>query len=181
MEGLTLNEIELKLFLLKKRTKKAIEKNEATILRLERASHERNDFLASLEGLPPPVLKDDSLYNTDLSSYKTETSSSVGDPEPQVEDSSSSDRSSFDESRDDGNSNGSDGIEEEERHNVEQDSSSSSYESSVTTTASSTASRMEAFLQLEAAEERRVLARLDHLRSNLRTSDELVAARRSAR
>jgi hypothetical protein len=53
---------------------------------------------------------------------------------------------------------------------------SSSYESSVTTTASSTASRVEAFLRLAATEERRILARLDRLRSRLNSESDTANA-----
>lgn len=185
MEDLTLNEIELKLFLLKKRTEKAIKKNEATMLRLSRANHERGAFFASLEGRPPPILEDDSLYNASLGSSST---TEYSDPEPRVEDSSSSDGSngrlsSIDELRDDDNGTAdSSGSDEGERHGVEQDSlSSRSYASSVTTTASSTASRVEAFLQLAASEERRILARLDRLRSRLNSEGDTVNARIGSR
>lgn len=174
MEDLTLNEIELKLFLLKRRTEKAIKMNEETILRLKRVNHERDAFLASLESRPPPILEDDSLYNASPGTSTTEYS----DPEPLLDDSSSSDgseQSSIDETRDDDNISGSSisGSEEDQRHGVEREFlSASSYESSsVTTTASSTASRMEAFLQLVATEERRILARLDRLRSSLTSSE----------
>jgi len=179
MEGLTLNEIELKLFLLKKRTRKAIERNEATILRLQRANHERDGFLASLEGRPPPILEDDSLYNTSLgSSTVTEHS----DPEPFLEDSvSSSAPSSFDELRDDQVSSVFTEIEENERHDIDHDSSlEDSFESSVSTTASSTASRMEAFLQMASSEERRILARLDRLRSRVHSQETAMARNGSA-
>ena len=186
-ENLTLNEIELKLFLLKKRTEKAIKRNEATMLRLNRASQERDAFLASLDGRPPPILEDDSLYNESLGSSTTKHS----DPEPRMEDFSSSGGSdeqlSIDESRHDNEdgtnrSSSKSANEHDERHDIEQDSlSSSSYESSVTTTASSTASRVEAFLQLAATEERRILARLDRLRSRLNSESDTVNARNGSR
>jgi hypothetical protein len=184
-EDLTLNEIELKLFLLKKRTEKAIKRNEATVLRLKRASQVRDAFLASLEGRPHPVLEDDSLYNASLGSSITKHS----DPEP-VFDSSlsggSDERLTIDESRDDhytSSDGGSSRSNEDERHRMDQDSiSSSSYGSrSVITTASSTASRMQAFLQLAATEERRILARLDQLRSRLNSETDTVTAPRNGR
>jgi hypothetical protein len=182
-ENLTLNEIELKLFLLKKRTEKAIKRNEATMLKLKLASQERDAFLASLDGRPPPILEDDSLYNGSLGSSTTEHS----DPEFQMEDFSSSGDSDerlsiHDESRDDGGDSSNKisskrANELNERHGREQDSlASSSYESSVTTTASSTASRVEAFLRLAATEERRILARLDRLRSRLNSESDTANA-----
>lgn len=165
MDGLTLSEIELKLFLLKKRTRKAIERNEATILRLKRMDHERDDFLASLEGRLSSILEDDSLYNT---SQDTSVHTEHSDPEPVVVSSSSSEaQSSIDETRQE-HSTFSDVADEGVRNGAEQDSSSSdSFESSVSTTASSTASRVEAFLQMAATEERRILDRLDRLRSSI--------------
>lgn len=188
-ENLTLNEIELRLFLLKKRTEKAIKKNEATMLRLKRTSLQRDAFLASIDGRPPPILEDDSLYNQSLGSSTTEHS----DPEPQLEDFSSSggsdERLSIDESREDNQDDGTNrsssksaNENDERRDIVEHDSlSSSSYESSVTTTASSSASRMEAFLQLAATEERRILARLDQLRSRLNSESDTANARNGSR
>lgn len=173
---MTLNEIELKLCLLKKRTRKAIERNEATISRLQRTNQDRDNFIAALEGRPPPILEEDSLFNSSLGSSSTEHS----DPEPQVIDSDESSSELLEEEyRDDANSSSSIG---NERHGVEHDSSSSlsSFESSDSTTASSTASRVQAFLQMAATEERRILARLDCLRRagslSLQRSDDAVAA-----
>lgn len=154
-DGMSLNEIELKLCLLKKRTKKAIAKNEALLTRLEQTDRKSNDFIASLEGRPPPILEDDSLFNGSLGSDTTE-SVEHSDPEPHVQDSDSSASGSFAEQLRNGVDNNG-GI-------VEPDSSSSSYEAtSVSTTASSTKSREQAFLEMSAVEEERILARLDFL------------------
>lgn len=166
MEEITLNEIELKLFLLKNRTRKAIERNEASMSRLNRSNQARDAFIASLEGRPPPILEDDSLYNTSLGLTSTEHS----DPEPYLEDSSAGTSSglvcSTIDERDDANSSGllAGSSAEDERHGVEQNSSSS-LESSVSTTTSSTASRTGAFLEM-ATREQSILARLDRLRGN---------------
>ena len=125
MEELTLNEIELRLFLLMKRTASAIERNEAYLSKLEHINHQRDEFLASLQGRSRPVLDYGRLYRSE-----TETSS-ISSSNHSTSSENSTDRSSidpsFDESRDDEETDDSStGSMECKRHSVAEESSGSS-------------------------------------------------------
>lgn len=144
MDRLTLNEIELRLFLLMKRTASAIERNEAYISRLENTNRQRDEFLASLQGRP--VLDDESSYRSETSSSSTNQSSSSEN----TTDNSSFDPS-FDESRDDEETDDSSTDSMEcKRHGVVEDSSGSS-----DSTSNSSSSRNETIKQAENVQEKK--------------------------
>lgn len=143
-DGLTLNEIELRLFLLKKDTKSAIERNDAYISRLKQTNRQRDELLASLQGLA--ILDDESLYRSETSSLSHSTCS-----EHSFATRSSFD-SSLDESRDDEESvDHSTGSMECKRHGIVEDSSGSSK-----STPSSSSLREEAIQQEEKEQEKRI-------------------------
>jgi hypothetical protein len=169
-DGLTLNEIELQLFLLKKKTTSAIERNEAYISRLEQKNRQRDELIASLQGLS--VLDDESLYRPETSSLSASHSTCS-----EHSASRSSFDPSFDESRDDKEiDDHSTGSMEWKRHGIVEGASGLS-----DSTSSSRSSKKEAIQQLENEREKKINTMLNDLIISLERDEKAVAERHAQR
>jgi hypothetical protein len=172
MDGLTLNEIELRLFLLMKRTASAIERNEAYLSRLEHMNHQRDEFLASLQGRP--VLDDERSYRSETETSSISSSNHSSSSENSTDNNSSFD-SSFNESRDDEETDDSStGSMECKRHGVAEDLSGSS-----DPTTKSNSSRNETVELPESVQEEKIQTMLNDLIVNLEHDEKAATERRA--
>lgn len=171
MDGLTLNEIELRLFLLMKRTASAIERNEAYLSRLEHMNHQRDEFLASLQ--VRPVLDDERSYRSETETSSISSSNHSSSSENSTDNSSFD--PSFDESRDDEDTDDSStGSMECKRHGVAEDSSGSS-----DPTTNSNSSRNETIELPENVQEEKIQTMLNDLIVNLEHDEKAATERRA--